>query len=410
MASLIAGRDDDATASAAGCTTCLNSSGYSDTTKFTGIAPDARIINVKVGAADGATDVSQVIAAIDWVTQHAHDPGFNIKVINLSYGTESTQSWRIDPLAYAASQAWDHGIVVVASAGNDGAGVGANGNPLPLADPAYDPQILAVGALDVATATVPSFAQHGSLLRPVDVVAPGTHILGLRVPGSFIDTLSTNTGQVGTRFQLGSGTSESAAIVSGMVALLAQEYPTATPDQLKKLIDQNATTLLRNGKTISLTGVRTYYSGHGMANLTNAIGVTTLPATGQITATPTGTGTLDASRGGVDVTDNGVSLTGQMDIFGQAFNSTSMAALEAAGTSWTGGTWNGSRWTGDGWSSNGWLTYDWTNTDWAGNPWDGSRWSGMTWDGSRWSGTGWDGSRWTGATWSGSRWSTYSWS
>jgi serine protease AprX len=194
------------------------------------------------------------------------------------------------------------------------------------------------------------------------------------------------------------------------VALLAQEYPTATPDQLKKLIDQNATTLLRNGKTISLTGVRTYYSGHGMANLTNAIGVTTLPATGQITATPTGTGTLDASRGGVDVTDNGVSLTGQMDIFGQAFNSTSMAALEAAGTSWTGGTWNGSRWTGDGWSSNGWLTYDWTNTDWAGNPWDGSRWSGMTWDGSRWSGTGWDGSRWTGATWSGSRWSTYSWS
>ena len=120
MAGLIAGRDAGATASAAGCTTCLNSSGYSDTTKYVGIAPDARIVNVKVGAADGAADVTQVIAAIDWVTQHAHDPGMNIRVINLSYGTDSTQAYTIDPLAQAAEQAWKHGIVVVAAAGNDG--------------------------------------------------------------------------------------------------------------------------------------------------------------------------------------------------------------------------------------------------------------------------------------------------
>jgi serine protease AprX len=415
MASLIAGRDDTATASSAGCKTCLNSSGYSDTTKFVGIAPDARLINVKVGAADGSTDVSQVIAAIDWVTQHAHDPGFNIRVINLSFGTQSTQAWTVDPLAYAASQAWDHGIVVVASAGNDGAGVDANGNMLSLADPAYDPQILAVGAVDPATASVPTFAQHGTLQRTVDVVTPGVHILGLRVPGSYIDTLSGNTGQVGTRFQLGSGTSESAAVASGLVALLVQKYPSATPDQLKALLERSATTLLTNGLTIPLQGIRTVYSGDGMANVAAALSAPLLPVLGQLpllgqlVATPTGRGTLQASRGGVYVSDNGINLTGEFDVFGHAFNSAATATAEASATSWTGGAWNGSRWSGDTWASGSWSTVTWSSADWAGNQWNGSRWSGSAWNGSRWSGAGWATSSWAGSRWTGSRWSSYSW-
>ena len=53
-----------------------------------------RIVSVKVGVADGGTDVSQVIAAIDWVVQHRHDGDLNIRVINLSYGTNSVQDYR----------------------------------------------------------------------------------------------------------------------------------------------------------------------------------------------------------------------------------------------------------------------------------------------------------------------------
>ena len=79
MAGLIAGHDPSLTAP------------YSKAPAgaYRGIAPDARIVSLKVGAADGSVDVTQVIAAIDWVVQHAHDPGFNIRVINLSYGTNS---------------------------------------------------------------------------------------------------------------------------------------------------------------------------------------------------------------------------------------------------------------------------------------------------------------------------------
>src|SRR5436305_3092162 len=128
MAALIAGAQDPAAAPGP--------------SQFTGVAPGARIVNVKAGAHDGAVDVSQVIAAIDWVVQHRHDNGMNIRVLNLSFGTQSTQPYAVDPLAYAVEQAWRHGIVVVVSGGNDG----QDGSTL--ADPAYDPNLIAVGADD----------------------------------------------------------------------------------------------------------------------------------------------------------------------------------------------------------------------------------------------------------------------
>lgn len=411
MAGLIAGRDAAATASATGCTTCLSSSGYSDTSTYVGMAPDARIVNVKVGAADGAADVSQVIAAIDWVTQHAHDGGLNIKVLNLSFGTASTQAYTVDPLAQAAEQAWKHGIVVVAAAGNDGTKAG------PLADPAYDPLLLAVGADETnrSLATnddyVPNFAQHGTKARPVDVTAPATHVLGLRVPGSYIDTLPDNSGQVGTRFQRGSGTSQAAAIVSGVVVLLTQKHPHATPDQLKALLNTTATTMTSPAATAP--GL-VYHRGNGIVNASTAL-TANLPDAEQTNPPSSGLGTLDAARAGVYLVDNGVRLTGQKDVFGRPFSSGLMAHKQSAANAWTGGIWNGSRWTGDGWSSTGWASAAWTGSSWAGTPWaeggwSGSRWSGMTWDGSRWSGSRWSGSRWTDSTWSGSRWSSAGWS
>ena len=69
---------------------------------FVGMAPDARIVSVKVADATGATDVSQVIAAIDWVVQNRNKDGMNIRVLNLSFGTDGVQDYQLDPLAFAA--------------------------------------------------------------------------------------------------------------------------------------------------------------------------------------------------------------------------------------------------------------------------------------------------------------------
>jgi serine protease AprX len=92
MAGLIAGRDADLTAPYE----------QAPASAYRGMAPDARIVSIKVATADGGTDVSQVIAAIDWVVQHRNDDGMNIRVLNLSYGTNSSQWYGVDPLAYAA--------------------------------------------------------------------------------------------------------------------------------------------------------------------------------------------------------------------------------------------------------------------------------------------------------------------
>ena len=169
---------------------------------FMGVAPSARIVSVKVGASNGAVDVSQMIAGIDWVVQHRNDPGLNIRVLNISLGTDSVQSYLRDPLAHAAEVAWRAGIVVVASVGNGGPNAA-------LADPAIDPYLLAVGAEDPngsvsSNDDLPApFTSRGTGDRHADVVAPGVYILGLRVPGSTLDQ-QYPAARIGTRYFRGS--------------------------------------------------------------------------------------------------------------------------------------------------------------------------------------------------------------
>ncbi|OLE22382.1 MAG: peptidase S8 and S53 subtilisin kexin sedolisin, partial [Actinobacteria bacterium 13_1_20CM_3_71_11] len=279
MASIIAGRDAVTTPA-----------GYaSSTPTFNGVAPDARIVNLKVAAADGSADVSQVIAAIGWVAQHAHDSGLNIRVLNLSYGTDSVQGAALDPLSYAVEQAWRRGIVVVVAAGNDGT------TRQELANPAANPYVIAVGAEDpnntqpASDDLIPAFAQRGTTARHVDVVAPGVHVLGLRVPNSFVDQ-NNPAGRVGTRFIRGSGTSQATAIVSGAAALLLQKYPTATPDQLKSMLTSTANPF-KVAKTI--------WQGTGLIDLHKALALQPASAPVQVQqfAAATGRGTLEGARG-----------------------------------------------------------------------------------------------------------------
>ena len=144
-----------------------------DAANFVGMAPDARIVSIKVADALGHTDVSQAIAAIDWVVEHGDEDGLNVRVLNMSFGTDGVQSYLLDPLAYAAEQAWHKGIVVVVAVGNEGFGTGKVNNP------AYDPYVIAVGSNNAnGTATteddvVSTFSNDGDGTRNPDVVAPG---------------------------------------------------------------------------------------------------------------------------------------------------------------------------------------------------------------------------------------------
>ena len=375
-----------------------------DADGFMGFAPDARIVSVKVADAHGATDVSQVLAGIDWVVQHAHDNGMNIRVLNLSFGTDSMQPYTIDPLAYAAEVAWRAGIVVVTSAGNSGAADGR------LTTPASDPFVLAVGADDTKSTknptddSIPSFSSHGDGTRNPDVIMPGVHVQSLRVPGSFIDDQFADTGAINDRFFRGSGTSEAAATASGAVALLLDANPDAKPDQIKAMLMDAASQLPKVDRQAQGAGIVDLHRANDHADDKKFAGAT------QTFVPSTGSGSLDASRGSSHLEVNGVTLDGERDIFGNPVDTAQLAATEAAGNAWSGGMWNGQRWSGDGWSGVRWSGSRWSGSDWSGVRWSSNNWSNGTWDGVRWSGTTWANRDWSGVRWSGSRWSSDVWS
>ncbi len=329
MAGIIAGLDSEA-----------NGVSSSDSTDFIGMAPSAQIISIKVANALGQTTISQVLAAINWAVQN--QSRYNIQIINLSYGTDANQPYTMDPLAYAAEQAWQSGLVVVVAAGNEG------NNSDGLEDPAMDPYVIAVGASDTEGTTYVHYHQpavftsEGDGTRNPDLSAPGTHIVSLRDPGSFIDDTFGSAANVDGRFFLGSGTSQAAAIVSGAAALLLSQRPGLTPDQVKALLA---------GNTRSMQG-STLLKGSGELNLSAVLNAPT-PNTSQ---------NFPASTGGY-----------------------------GSGSSWgNGASWSGASWSGASWSGASWSGASWSGASWSGASWSGASWSGASWSGSSWSDSGWN--------------------
>lgn len=342
-----------------------------------GLAPASRLVNLKVGASNGAVDVSQVIAAIDWVVQNRTANGLNIRVLNLSFGTDGVQAASVDPLAHAVESAWRNGIVVVVAAGNSGKA---------LLNPAIDPFVLTVGAVDLKDPATPlddevaSYSSVGTASRRVDLVAPGTSIISKRDPGSSIDDEHPEA-RVGTDGFRGSGTSQAAAVTSGVVASLLEARPTLGPDQVKSVLTRSAVRLPRSAPTSQ---------GAGMIDLAGALAATPL-AGGQAGTRSTGTGTLEGARGSVHVSLDGTELRGEIDVQSQRWVPSVWAPLSAAGRAWSGGTWNGALWAGDGFTSGA--------PTWSGRTWKDATWTGRTWKGDAWTGRTWRGETWTGRTW-----------
>jgi serine protease AprX len=373
---------------------------------FSGMAPDATLINMKVAAVDGAVDVSQVIAAIDWVVTHRNDPGLNIRVLNLSFGTDSTQDPRLDPMSYAVEAAWRKGIVVVVAAGNDGP------TATRLSMPAANPYVLSVGASDgLGTSSkyddvVADFSTKGSSARHPDLVAPGKSVISLRNPNSYID-LNYPTGLVPgdteSRLFRGSGTSQATAVVSGAAALLLQQRPTLTPDQVKTLLTSTAT---------SMPKADPIGQGAGQLNLAAASWASTPRLAAQAHPAAAGTGSLELSRGTAHLVDpdSGTELRGEQDIMGQAWNPSTWTTACAAGTAWNGGTWNSRTWSGSAWNGTSWASQTWATAAWTGANWTSRTWSSRTWSDAAWTTSGWSSGTWAGRTWSGRTWSGRTWS
>jgi serine protease AprX len=218
-----------------------------DTRDVQGVAGGAQLVNLRVLGDDGSGLVSSVVEAIDWAVEHRSE--YNIGVINLSIGTPVLQPYRDDPLCEAAERAVAAGIVVVASAGNFGRTTDGRAVFGGVTSPGNDPVVLTVGALDThdtavrSDDTVATFSSRGPtrydmVIKP-DVVAPGVHVVSAEAGGSYLSRTYPErhvSGDPGAGYQQLSGTSMSAAVVSGVVALLLEARDQLTPAQVKNVV------------------------------------------------------------------------------------------------------------------------------------------------------------------------------
>ena len=313
------------------------STGANNFYTFTGIAPNASIVNLRVLDANGNGTTSDVIAAIQ--TAIELQGTYNIKVINLSLGGPVLESYTLDPLCQAVEQAWQSGITVVVAAGNYGRNNNAGNNGYgTITSPGNDPYVITVGAMntegtpDRTDDIIASYSSKGpslgdAIVKP-DLVAPGNLIVSLytpadtinqenpgnEVPLSLYQTKGTSAAS-GSYFIL-SGTSMATPMVSGAAALLLQQNPNLTPDQVKATLMFTAFKNLQQYATITdPTTSQTFNEqadiftiGAGYLDIQAALANTTLaPATLGSAMSPS---VVPDGNGNFVLTSNGPSVLG----------------------------------------------------------------------------------------------------
>ena len=287
--------------------------------KAIGVAPAATVVVVRVARPDGTSSLSKVLGGLDWVIGHRKQ----IDVANLSLSHQRPkQAYGADPLTDAVEQVRAAGVSIVVSSGNDKDTVG---------DPGFDPRVLTVGAADLETGKVASFSGSDTVngvLKP-DVVANGVHVMGVLPPDSVLAN-SEGTAHLANGLYRGSGTSQAAAVTSGVAAIFLAAHPGASPAQVKGSIRCAA---------VAMRGDRD------------------------------GAGLLTASTT-VCADDQGMALDGSGDMTGEAsFDASSWGASSWGASSWGASSWGASSWGASSWGASSWGASSWGASSWASAGW-----------------------------------------
>jgi subtilisin family serine protease len=184
--------------------------------KLMGAAPGAPILAIRAFDGTGASvegTTFNILKGLDWAAAHG------ARVINMSFAGPS------DPAIHRSlAAAHKKGIVLVAAAGN----AGPKSPPL---YPAADPNVIAVTATDAEDKLFPQ-SNRG---RYIAVAAPGAQILVAIPDGGY---------------EVASGTSYSAAEVSGIVALMLERNRDLPPDKVRDILLATAKDLGPKGRDI----------------------------------------------------------------------------------------------------------------------------------------------------------------
>jgi serine protease AprX len=316
--------------------------------RYGGAAPDANLVSLKVFNDLGQGSTSDVLRAVDWILQNKDR--YNIRVANFSLQTGIATSFRFDPLDRAVEQLWHSGVMIVVAAGN----YASNGAPSGvLFSPANDPFVLTVGALDVHgdpktdndfNAPWSAYGYTVDGFAKPELAAPGRYMIEWVPSGSSL-AAERPFAVVPDGMEL-SGTSFSAAVVSGIAADLIGVHPDWTPDQVKGAL-MRAATELKKAAPLS--------AGLGEVNIKSVLEDKTLP--------PNPNAGLDQFL----VPDpNG----GPYPVF----DSASWLKVAQGDASWNSASWVSASWNSASWNSASWNSASWNSDSFTSASWNSASW------------------------------------
>jgi len=211
--------------------------------KGTGVAPDAKLVVVKVMDRDGACYLSDALKALDWCLENKERYG--IKVVSFSVGGE-TPSDGTSLLDEACNRMVDEGLVMCVAAGNSGPASSS------IVIPGDADKVITVGAVD-SSGSIFELSSRGPASD--GEIKPDLVTLGVNVVSALAGSKDGYSSM--------SGTSMAVPQVSGATAILLEAKPDLGPAGVKR-------TLLKTADDLGQSGPDNVY-GYGALNLTNAL-------------------------------------------------------------------------------------------------------------------------------------------
>lgn len=199
--------------------------------KYMGVAPDSNIMMIKCLNQTGNGKAANALYGFQYILQNKDK--YNIRIVNISVGaTLKSHDKENDLLIDGVEELWNHGLIVVVAAGNNGPAGGT------ITVPGCAKSVITVGASDDNSetkngkGTMKNYSGRGPtnicVVKP-EIVCPGTNIM------------SCNMGVVG--YSPKSGTSMATPVVTGVIALLLEKYPDLTNKEVKRKLYETSKNL-----------------------------------------------------------------------------------------------------------------------------------------------------------------------
>ena len=313
-----------------------------DAAGYTGAAPAAKILPIRVMDDNGVAMTSDVIRAAQWI--YDNKDAYNVKVANFSLHSAMPRRFVNYPLDKAVEKLLFAGVTVVVAAGNYGTAAGPSGV---MYAPGNDPFVITVGAADLGNSIRPfddaaaPWSAYGytydGFAKP-ELGAPGRYMVG-PVPTSATLTSERPDHVVSPGYMQLSGTSFAAPAVAGAVAQILARHPSWTPGQVK-----------------------------------GALMVTAKPVPEAIPLS-LGVGELNASRASRYLTPPNPNAA--LDRFvvsasggsGMTFDAASWSDYVNANASWADASWSDASWSAASWADASWADASWADGALAAASW-----------------------------------------